>query len=75
MRNLALDATDAQDSDVTRQAVEGITNPALRDMVASICAKRFDANHDRTTAEKLVADISNPKTRDDIHRGFASEDR
>jgi hypothetical protein len=44
-------------------------------MVAGTCARRFDSNHDRATAEKLVSDISNPKTRDDIHRQFAAEDR
>jgi hypothetical protein len=75
MRNLALDAADDQDADVTRDAVESINNPALRDMVAGTCARRFDSNHDRATAEKLVSDISNPKTRDDIHRQFAAEDR
>jgi hypothetical protein len=75
MRNLALDASDAQDADVAREAVVGIYNPALRDMVASTCARRFDGDHDRPNAEMFVSIITNPKTRDDIHRQFATEDR
>jgi hypothetical protein len=70
---IAIDATDANDSEIALKATGAITNASGKDDVASYAALKFNDAGDRPTAEKFVGMLADVSMRDDLHEKFAAE--
>jgi hypothetical protein len=73
LHGIAVDATDANDSEVALKSTGAMTDATAKDDVASYAALKFNDAGDRATAEKFVSMISDVAMRDDLHEKFAAE--
>ncbi len=72
MAEVATDAADSGQADISLQALDGIDQPALRTRTAEACAASMDRQDRRDKADEMVARIPDEATRNRIREGYAA---
>jgi hypothetical protein len=72
LAQIARDAANSGEADISLRAVDGIERPVLRDQTAAACADILNARGQRDKADLMVDKIGDVAVQDRIHEDYAA---
>jgi len=72
LAQIARDAANSGEADISLRAVDGITRPVLRDQTAAACADILNSRGQRDKADLMVDKIGDVAVQDRIHEDYAA---